>query len=266
MSSSCGPRWRTYCVSADGENSIVIIAGVESTISTMLSRTQLFPWAVVVLALVTLAASVDVHRSKQQQNDALKVLSPLLAKYEVHKPLVYTDEGLKDTLETIQTKILEEFRSLEQLFDARVKQEEGNVTEPKLAPLEAPTNALNVTLNTTCPESALGNRCRAYQQYLFEKGRRDRLKDIVFQKKVAQRRQKKEILERAESMSDTVRSNEYQNADAMLGLTESSMENILEIKNNNTQWAKAALLKESLELAKVLATDNKLAELIDSLH
>ena len=78
----------------------------------------------VALATVGIAGAASLHTgSARQQMDTSvlqTMLSPLLTKYQIHEPLAYTDEGLKDTLEAIQSKIVEEFRSLESVFDRRI--------------------------------------------------------------------------------------------------------------------------------------------------
>ena len=57
-----------------------------------------------------------------------KMLTPLLSKYSIHGPLAYTEDGLRDVLDSIQTKIIEEFRRVEKYYVGRVKEECGNRT------------------------------------------------------------------------------------------------------------------------------------------
>lgn len=217
-------------------------------------------FALLAVAAASLAVGVG-HAStsgRRRMNTAVvqTMLSPLLAKYQVHEPLAYTDEGLKDTLEAIQTKIVEEFRSLESVFEERVSSTVGNRTLTTVPTNHSKVNA--VLTNQTCNDGVSGDSCRAQKKLRA-------LKETVYQKRLAQREKKKEILGRAESLLGKSTPQKYENADALLGLTEVSMESIVSTRAAVKKWTKDALLRNLLSFAKVLSTDEKLANFVDSL-
>ena len=126
------------------------------------------------------------------------MLSPLLTKYSLHEPLAYTEDGLRDILDTIQTKIIQEFRNVEKFYDGRVKEECGNQTLSHLnkmndvfGDLPKPAVTVNVTKDSKCSDGEEGQECRTYQAYLKEQSRRRQIKEKIYNKKKAERKHTK---------------------------------------------------------------------------
>lgn len=215
----------------------------------------------VALATVGIAGAASLHTgSARQQMDTSvlqTMLSPLLTKYQIHEPLAYTDEGLKDTLEAIQSKIVEEFRSLESVFDRRISKAVSSQALKK---------------NASAGDAG-GNHTAA------ERLKVRNVKALMYQKQMAQRHNLEKIVSRAEAIANNADSawawdgkgqdagtQKYQSADAELGLAEVSMDRIVSTQADVKKWTKDSLLKNSMLFAKVLASDEKLAEFLDSLN
>ena len=164
------------------------------------------------------------------------VLTPLLTKYQIHQPISYTDEGLKDTLETIQAKIVEEFRTLENVFNNRISQE-----------LSGKRHSKDSTGNLSTTKARI-------------------VKQLVYQDQMAHRERLKKIISRAEAVLKNSNTEQYQTADAELGLAEVSMERIVSTEADVKNWTKKSLLEGSMLFSKVLASDKMLAEFLDSLN
>ena len=79
-------------------------------------------FAPICIVLCALLASVNskVTKTHMDRRVVEKMLTPLLSKYSIHGPLAYTEDGLRDVLDSIQTKIIEEFRRVEKYYAGRV--------------------------------------------------------------------------------------------------------------------------------------------------
>jgi hypothetical protein len=247
-------------------------------------------FTVYILACLTVfaqATSVSVKGTKttMDQKVLVKMLTPLLTKYSLHEPLAYTEDGLRDILDTIQTKIIQEFRSVEKFYDGRVKEECGNQTLSHLnkmndvfgdLPKPAATGTA-VTKDTKCSAGEEGQECRTYQAYLKEQSRRRQIKEKIYNKKKAERKHKLELLSKAEAKFGNMVKNsdiknvldelkkEYVIADGLLQQAEDSLEVIDHSLNENDKWQKQGLLSSTLKYSKVVGTMNNLAEFVDKL-
>jgi hypothetical protein len=237
------------------------------------------------LVLFVQGTTVDVKEAKMDQKVIQQMLTPLLTKYSIHGPLAYTEDGLREVLDSIQTKIIKEFRNVEKFYDGRVKEECGNRTlnhfdkmndvfgdlpKPQVKPTKP------VTKDTVCAKGEEGDDCRKYKAYLKEQNRRRQIKEKIYSKKVAERKHKTDLLIKAEAKIANMKGmttskvltelkKEYVTADGMLQQAEDAVEMIEKKSISNKKWAKAVLLQQVLSYSKTLGSMNSLASLLDDL-
>ena len=244
-------------------------------------------FAPICIVLCALLASVNskVTKTHMDRRVVEKMLTPLLSKYSIHGPLAYTEDGLRDVLDSIQTKIIEEFRRVEKYYVGRVKEECGNRTLSHLDKMndifgdlpKPQINGTGITKDTKCHKGEEGDDCRKYKAYLAEQLRRRQMKEKIYNEKKAQRKRRREVLVKAEAKLQSMKGvsaknvlseikKAYVNADAILQQAEDGTEHVNDLMGSMTAWAKKGLLEASLSYSKVLGTMNTLADLLDHIE